>query len=356
MKIIWGILILLVIVVAHEMGHFLIARLNGIEVKEFTIGFGPKLVGWTSKGGTRFCIRLILFGAACVFEDLENEDEDADLETLYANSAYRKANVYSRIATTLAGPVFNLILAFIVGLFLMNYIDMPSTLITGLTEDSVAAEAGLLPGDYIVKVNNSRTYLYPEVSMAVQLGYGKPLSVVYERDGKRYSTELIPRLSEEYGYYMIGVEFGGEGYVPQKDAVHIIKDSYLYVRYMVKMTVDSIRMLFGGQAKVSDLAGPVGAVEIVGDEYDSAKEQGPLAVLVSMLNIMILLSANIGIINLFPIPAFDGGKLIFLLYEAIRGKPAEPKVEGVIQFIGIALLFVLLVVVMYNDIMRLFIK
>ena len=356
MKIVWGVLILLVIVLSHEMGHYIIARLNGIDVVEFTIGFGPKLFGWTTKSGTKFCVRLILFGAACVFENLEAEDENVDIETLFANSAYRKANVWSRIATTVAGPLFNLLLAFIVGLFLMNYVDMPTTVITGITENSAAEDAGLLPGDKIVKINNSRTYLYPEVSLAVQLGYGKPLNLVYERDGKKEKVELIPRMSEEYGYYMIGVEFGGQGYEEDKGALHIIKGSYLYVRYMVKMTVDSIRMLFGGQAKVSDLAGPVGAVEIVGDEYDSAKEQGTLAVVVSMLNIMLLLSANLGIINLFPLPALDGGKLLFLLYEAIRGKPADAKIESVIQFIGIALLLILMVVVMYNDIARLFVK
>lgn len=355
MKIVWGILILLVIVVSHEMGHFLIARLNGIEVKEFTIGFGPKLFGTTTKGGTKFSIRLILFGAACVFEDLDAEAEDEDIETIFANSSYRKANVWSRIATTVAGPFFNLLLAFVVGLFLMNYVDMPSAQITGILEDSAAEEAGLKVGDRICKINGSSTYLYPEVSLAVQLGYGKPLKVVYERDGRKNTIQLIPRMNEEYGTYMIGVEFGGPDAVREKGPLAIIKGSFLYVRYMVKMTVDSIRMLFTGSAKVTDLAGPVGAVEIVGDEYEMAKKEGNLAVVVSMLNIMLLLSANLGIINLFPLPALDGGKLLFLLYEAVRGKPADAKVESTIQVIGVALLLILMVIVMYNDIARLFI-
>ena len=356
MKIIWGILILLVIVVVHEMGHFIIARLNKIEVKEFTIGFGPKLFGWTLKGGTRFCVRLILFGAACVFDDLEGESDDADIETIYANSSYRKAGVWARIATTFAGPFFNLLLAFIVGLFLMNYIDMPTTVITGIIEGGAAEEAGLKAGDEIIKVNSSRTYLYPEVSLEVQLGYGKPLELVYERDGVRNHVSLIPKMNEEYGTYMIGVEFGGDANESPKSAIGIIKDSYFYVRYMVKMTVDSIRMLFTGKAQVSDLSGPVGAVEIVSDEYEAAKESGTLAVVLSMLNIMLLLSANIGIINLFPLPALDGGKLLFLLYEAVFKKSASPKVEGAIQFVGVALLLVLMVVVMYNDIVRLFVN
>ncbi|MCR5302111.1 MAG: RIP metalloprotease RseP [Lachnospiraceae bacterium] len=357
MKIIWGLLILAVIIFTHEMGHFLIARLNGIEVVEFTVGFGPKLFGFRTKGGTKFSIRLIMLGAACVFDDLEagNDDEEATLASIIANSSFRKANVWSRIATTIAGPFFNLLLAFVLGLFLMNYIDIPDTVISEVVEGRAAYDAGMKEGDRIISVNGSRCYLYPEVSTAVELGYGKPLTIVYERDGVRQKVEMVPEMNEEYGRFMIGVVFGGESEeAAPKGPLEIVRSSYLYVRYMVKMTFSSFRMLFSGQANVSELAGPVGAVEIVSDEYDSAKEMGTMAVVVSMLNIALLLSANIGIVNLFPIPAFDGGKLLFLIYEAVRGKPADAKVEGTIQLVGVGLLLILLVIVMYNDITRLF--
>ena len=354
MKILLGILILAVIVFTHEMGHFLIARLNGIDVVEFTVGFGPKIFGWKTKAGTKISVRLIMLGAACVFDDLDaDNDEDTDLATLIANSSFRKANVWSRIATTLAGPVFNLLLAFVLGLFLMNYIDIPDTTITGIQTDGAAYSAGIREGDKIISVNGSRCYLYPEVSTAVELGVGRPLTVVYEHEGQRNKVEVVPKMNEQYKRFMIGVEFGG-GPAPVKGPVQIVKSSYLYVRYMVRMTFASFRMLFAGQANVSELAGPVGAAQIVGEEYDSAKAAGPLAVVISMLNIALLLSANIGIVNLFPIPAFDGGKLLFLIYEAVRGKPANSKVEGTIQLVGVGILLVLLVVVMYNDITRLF--
>ena len=355
MKIVLGIAILAVIIITHEFGHYLIARLNGIEVVEFTIGFGPKLIGWKTKSGTKFSIRLIMLGAACVFDDLDaGTDEDTDLASMIANSSFRKANVWSRIATTLAGPFFNLLLAFVLGLFLMNYIDMPDTVVTEVNTDGAAYAAGIREGDKIISVNGSRCYLYPEVSTAVELGYGKPLTIVYEHEGEKKKVEVIPKMNNEYGRFMIGVTFGGQE-PAEKGAIDIVKSSYLYVRYMVKMTFSSVRMLFTGQAKVSDVAGPVGAAQIVGEEYDSAKEMGALAVVVSMLNIALLLSANIGIVNLFPVPAFDGGKLLFLLYEAIRGKPADAKVEGAIQLVGIGLLLALLVLVMYNDISRLFV-
>ena len=348
-------MILALIVITHEFGHFLIARLNGIEVLEFTIGFGPKLFGWKTKSGTKFSVRLIMLGAACVFDDLDaGVDENTDIASMIANSSFRKANVWSRIATTLAGPFFNLILAFILGLFLMNYIDMPSTVVTEVNTDGAAYAAGIREGDRIISVNGSRCYLYPEVSTAVELGYGKPLTIVYEHDGVRNKVEVIPKMNTEYGRFMIGVTFGG-GEPEPKGPLEIVSASYHYVRYMVKMTFASFRMIFSGQANVSDIAGPVGAAQIVGEEYDSAKENGALAVVVSMLNIALLLSANIGIVNLFPIPAFDGGKLLFLIYEAIRGKPADAKVEGTIQLIGVGLLLALLVLVMYNDISRLFV-
>jgi len=351
-KIIIGIFILAVIVFVHEFGHFLIARLNRIEVVEFTVGFGPKLWGWKTKGGTKVSVRLIMLGAACVFDDLDAMG-DADVSTLIANSSFRKANVWSRIATTIAGPLFNLLLAFVLGLFLMNYIDIPSTVVTHVQPDGAAYEAGMRDGDRIISVNGSRCYLYPEVSTAVELGVGRPLTIVYEHNGEKVTSQVIPKMNEKYGRFMIGVEFGG-GEAPEKGPLQIIKSSYCYVRYMVKMTFSSFRMLFVGQAKVSELAGPVGAVEIVGDEYESAKQNGALAVVVSLLNIAVLLSANIGIVNLFPIPAFDGGKLLFQLYEVVRGKPASSKVEGTIQLVGVGLLLILLVVVMYNDIARLF--
>ncbi len=355
MKILMGILILAVIVFVHEMGHFLIARLNGIEVVEFAVGFGPKLFGWKTKAGTKVNVRLIMLGAACVFDDLDAIDErdDGSIASLIANSSFRKANVWSRIATVIAGPAFNLLLAFVFGLFVMNYVDIPSTKVMHVNPEGAAYEAGMRDGDTIISVNGSRCYLYPEVSTAVELGYGRPLTIVYEHEGSKIKKEIVPKMNEEYGRFMIGVEFGGDEQT-ERGPLLIARDSFFYVRYMVKMTFSSIRMLFSGQAGVSDLAGPVGAVEIVGDEYESAKESGMLAVVVSMLNIALLLSANIGIVNLFPIPAFDGGKLLFLIYEAIRGKPASSKVEGTIQLVGVGLLLILFVVIMYNDITRLF--
>ena len=349
MKIVFGILILCIVVIAHEFGHMIVAKASGIEVKEFCIGFGPKIVGFT-KGGTLYSLRCIPFGGACIFDDMDANDENAIEE-----SQFRKAPVWSRFLTIFAGPFFNFLLAFVFALFLMSNIYYPSTEVVEVAEGGAAAEAGMVAGDKIISINHSRVYLYPEVSMAVQLGVGRPLALVYEHEGVKHSVELIPKYDKEYGSYMIGVTFGStdevdEGHSPGE----VIRNSYCYVRYMIKMTFASLRMLFTGQAGIDDMSGPVGVVEIVGEEYESAKTVGPLMVLLSMLNIAVLISANLGVVNLLPLPALDGGRLVFILIEAIRGKPVDAKTEGVVHFVGIALLLILMVVVMYNDIARLF--
>lgn len=374
-KVLIGIIMLCIIVVSHELGHMLIAKASHIEVKEFWIGFGPKLLGF-EKGGTKYCLRLIPLGGACVFEDpeeLENSDNSDNSENqelsevssvenetpheenseLSKTKKFNEASVWARIATLFAGPLFNFILAFLLGLVVFANSYMPSTKVVDVTEGSPAQEAGIMAGDTIVKINSSRVYLFPEVSMAIQMGIGKPLEVTYRRDNHDYSTQLIPVMNEEYGYYMIGVSFGGEDEAASRGPVDIIKGSYQYVRYMVKMSYMSFGMLFNGQASVRDMSGAVGIVSVVSDEYDAAAAVSPLAVLVSMLNIAVLISANLGVVNLLPFPALDGGRLLFAFYEVVSGKKPNQKVEGIINLIGMALLLLLLIFTMFNDVLRL---
>lgn len=380
MKIIIGILIFCVIVVVHELGHMLVAKANHIEVREFWVGFGPLLCSFT-KGGTKYCLRAIPFGGACVFDLPEEEAEDGnkesatsdlneaaaepgvtEVEGVKIDSKYagRKgkllndASALAKIATLFAGPFFNFVLAFILGIVVMAYSVIPSTRINEVVADSPAMAAGLEAGDTIVKINGSRVYMYPEVSVAIQLGVGKPLSLEYEHDGKRIKTELIPTLNEETGTYMIGVVFGGDEVEANKSALTVLSDSYKYVRYMIKVTYQSLGMLFKGAASVKDMSGPVGIVSVVADEYDAAASISVLAVVVSMLNIAVLLSANLGVLNLLPLPALDGGRLVFAIYELITGNKPSQKVEGFVHFIGSALLILLAIYIVFNDIIKLF--
>lgn len=342
MKIVLTLIILCVIVIAHEFGHYIIARANGIEVKEFFVGFGPTILK-KKKGGTLYSLKLIPFGGACVFMDEEELDHP---ETC----SYLNASVYSRIATILAGPVFNFILAFLLSLFVIGACGYSTTKLIDVTEGSPAYEAGLRAGDELVKINNSKVYFYGEVTFETMQNSGEPIDVVYKRDGQKNSTVVIPKFDEEYGRMMMGITFGDS--VAKPSPLNTIKYSFLNVRYWIKLTVKSLGMLFTGHASVDDLSGPIGVTQAVSEVYDEASEFGIMAIIYSLLDMAILITANLGVMNLLPFPALDGGKLIFLIYEAIVGKPANRKVEGAVNFAGMMLLFLLMIFVMYNDIAK----
>lgn len=198
--------------------------------------------------------------------------------------------------------------------------------------------------------------------MYLQMNNSKEdLEVIYEHDGKEVTTTVTPakytQTDEETGKvvsesYMIGIS--GLGIREKGNPFEILKYSMYEVRYVIVSTYENIGMLFTGKLGVKDLAGPVGIVDVIGDSYEQAAESGALTVLLTMLDLAILLTANLGVMNLLPLPALDGGRLVFLLIEAITGKKVSTTVEAVIHFVGLLLLFALMIFVMFNDIMRIF--
>lgn len=369
-KIILFLLIFGLVVVAHEFGHFLLAKINGIRVVEFSVGMGPKLCKFQGKE-TLYTLRLLPIGGACMFDqedglevqqkaDKEKEKKEsgkADAVLLAGGSeaeqdgSFASAKVGARIATVIAGPIFNFILAFILSLFVVGMCGSDRAEIYSVTEGYPAAEAGLQAGDRIISLNGERVYLYREVSFFSGASRGESVKVVYERDGERCTTTVTPLFDEQAGRYYMGFTGG----VYEKDnALEIIRDSYYEVRYWIKLTFKSLIMLFNGQASVRDLSGPVGVAQVVGEVYDEASTYGMITIIASMLNIAILLSANLGVLNLLPLPALDGGRLVFMVIEVFRGKPVPKEKEAIVHFVGFALLMVLMVFVLYNDILRLF--
>lgn len=360
-QIILFLLIFGLVVVAHEFGHFLLAKMNGIHVVEFSVGMGPKLIKVQGKD-TLYTLRLLPIGGACIFEQedgLEEEEKDKEngktegyLEDTQENDgSFIHAKVWKRIATVAAGPIFNFLLAFLLSLIVVGVAGSDRPDLVSVMDGYPAQEAGLMPGDRIISLNGGRVYLYREVSFFSGLSQGKPVTVVYERGGERYTTVITPRYDEQAGRYYMG--FSGGAYI-KDNALETIRDSYYEVRYWIKMTIQSLRMLFNGQASVRDLSGPVGVAQVVGEVYEEASTYGLLTVVINMLNIAILLSANLGVLNLLPLPALDGGRLVFMLIEAVRGKPVPRDKEAIVHFIGFALLMILMVFVLYNDILRLF--
>lgn len=343
------------VVIAHEFGHFLIAKANGIHVVEFAVGMGPSLLSF-QKGGTKYSLKLFPIGGACMFEGEDGlaEKDEASGETEGPGS-FLKAKVWSRIATVAAGPFFNFILAFIIAFIMVNMIVISDPVAAQVQEGSGAQEAGLQDGDRIVLLNGERVYLFQEISMFMQLTYsGGPLEVVYERDGSRYSTTLTPKYDEEYGRYMLGISNGDYREVSGFES---LKYAWYEMRFSVKSTYKSLGMLFSGRVSREDVAGPVGiAVNVVGATYEAAKDYGWQNVLVNMLNITLALSVNLGILNLLPIPALDGGRLVFLLIEVVRGRPVPPEKEGIVHFIGFVFFMILMVLVFFNDLVNIFVK
>lgn len=341
-----------VVVIAHEFGHFLIAKANGIHVVEFAIGMGPNIVSF-KKGGTKYSLKLFPIGGACMFEG-EDGVMEKDEAVEPGPGSFLKANVWARIATVVAGPVFNLILAFVIAFIMVNLdVAIRDPVATQVVEGGGAQEAGLQDGDRILSLGGQKIKLYQEISLYMQAVYrGGDLEVTYERDGERYTTVLTPQYDERYGYYLLGIS--NSDFVEPK-GVQTLTYAWYEMRYSVKATYMSLGMLFRGQVSRQDVAGPVGiAVNVVGATYEAAKEYGWMNVLLNMLNITLMLSVNLGLLNLLPIPALDGGRLVFLLIEVIRGKPVPPEKEGIVHFIGLMFFMVLMVFIFFNDLANIF--
>ena len=362
-----------VIVLSHEFGHFIVAKKNGIHVVEFAIGMGPTLFH-RDRGGTKYSIKLLPFGGACMFEgdpglsgEEEEQPEHREQSGVYrempvgakeifplqkdVGGSFLEAPVWVRIATSFAGPFANLLLGFLIALILVAYRGTDLPVIQMVSEDSAAEEAGLMAGDVITRMNGEKIHVYREVRLNSMLNSdGKDFSISYLRDGREYSVVLTPKYSEEDGRYYIGLIGTGE-YVSCR-GFSIVRYAFYESEFVIRNTIKSLQMFVTGKLGKDDISGPVGVASYVGETYEIAKEYGFITVLMSMLELVVLLSINIGIINLLPLPALDGGRLVFLFVEVIRGRPVPPEKEGFVHMAGVILFFLLMLFVMYNDIMR----
>ena len=348
-SIILFIIIFSTIVVAHEFGHFILAKANGIRVLEFSVGMGPTICGFT-KGETKYSLKLLPFGGACMFDGedgLNMEDGKAPDE-----GSFLAANVWARISSVAAGPIFNFILAFLFSLIVVGYCGSDLPVLNEVTEGGAAEAAGLQSGDIIKEINGENIHLYREISLISMVNQGESMEIVYERDGQKYETTLNPIYDESAGRFYMGIYGAGE--YQKHSGFGLIKYSAYEVQYWMRATIKSLTMMLQGNVSKDDVSGPVGIAQIVGETYEETKEYGVSSVVLSMMNIAILLSVNLGVINLLPLPALDGGRLVFLFVEVIRGKPVPPEKEGMVHFIGLVVFMILMVLIMYNDIMRLF--
>ena len=345
MNILIAIIVFSLLILFHELGHFTLAKLNGILVNEFSLGLGPTIIGFT-KGETKYSLKLLPFGGACM---MEGEDESSD-----DDRAFNKKGVWARISVVAAGPIFNFIMAVAFSFIVLTFAGVDTAKLTDVIDGYAAQEAGLQAGDTIVGMGGKDIHFYREISLYATFHVGEPVEVVYERDGQEYTTTLTPKYDEESGRYLYGfISSGGREKV---GFFENIKYAFCELGYYIDVTIQSLKMLVTGGASVNDLSGPVGIVQSMGEVYEeSVQNDGIFIALLNMMNWAIMLSANLGVMNLLPIPALDGGRLVFLFVEAIRGKALDPEKEGMVHLVGIALLFLLMFVVMFNDIRKIFI-
>ena len=342
MGVILAILIFSFIIFFHELGHFLLAKKNGIRVDEFSIGMGPRLLS-KQAGETRYSWKLLPIGGSCMM----GEDDVDDM----SEGSFNSKSVWARISVIVAGPIFNFILAFIFAMILVIWVGVDRPVIGNVAEGYPAEAAGLQTGDKIISLNNTKIHIFREISSYNLYHAGEEVVVGYERDGEQYSVNIQP-VQEEEGYYLLGL--GSVGYT-KASGLEVVKYGAYEVKYWISSTLQNLKGLVTGLFGIKDLSGPVGIVNIVDDTYQQSKSSGIGAVVMNLMYLAIILSANLGVMNLLPLPALDGGRLVFLTAEGVRGKRVPPEKEGFVHMIGLVLLLLLMAVVMYNDIRSIFV-
>ncbi len=330
-----SLLVFLLVVMLHEFGHFSIAKLSGIKVNEFSIGMGPKIYQ-KQKGETFYSLRALPVGGYVAMEGEEENSHDP--------RAFNNVSIVKRMAVVLAGAFMNFVLAFIAFTLIFSIVGYGSSEIKKVISNSPADKAGIQSGDLIIKINENKVKDIYDINSIISKNQKEEMDFQINRGGNILNVKIKPEYSVENQMYLIGIT--------SKLDHSILKSISLGANRtleMSKLILKSIKMMFSGSFKMEYLSGPVGVVQLIGSESSKG--------FLNFLQILGLISVNLGVFNLLPIPALDGGKFLFLLIEALRGKPIDEKIEQGLSLIGISLLFSLMIyVTIFNDIGRLFNK
>lgn len=327
-----AILVFGLLVFFHELGHFSVAKLFGIRVHEFAIGMGPKLV-YTKKHGTTYSLRVFPIGG---FVRMEGEDENSDSE-----DSFGKKSVSQRIGVILAGPLMNFILGFLCFFIIFFYLGVPSTTIGNIIPQSPAELYGLQTHDKILEIDGEMIESWDQLVSMIVASQGSPIQITYQREGLVVTQTMTPEIDEASGRPMIGIVPGIE-----KSVTGAMSNGLSQTRLIFTEILRFLQQLIRGQADTSDVAGPVGIISLVGQASRSGW--------IDVVGLAGLISINLGIMNLLPIPALDGSRIIFLVLEAMRGKPVDPEKEAMVHMVGITLLMLLMIVITYKDITTFF--
>ena len=345
-----ALIIFSMIVLVHEFGHFIVAKKNGIAVEEFAVGMGPKILS-KKVGETVYSIRILPLGGFC---QMLGEDSESDSEKAFGNKS-----VLQRILVVIAGASMNFILALLIFICLIgcNGVEIPK--VRKVLPDSPAYKSGILAGDYIYKINNNRVHVIQDLNFYLSdLKDKKELDLVVKRRNKLLDFRIKLSDEENKNYilgfekdYLTGFMTNINGY-KHVNIFDMFFNAIFMILFYIKLTFVGLFRLICLKLRLKDMAGPVGIVKIIGDVYNNSAKQAIFYRISELANFTAVLSANIGIFNLLPWPALDGGRLFFLLLEALRHKKISQERESLVHFIGFVVLIIFAVIITISDILK----
>jgi len=368
--------VLSLLILVHEFGHFIVAKLMGVKVNEFAIGMGPRLLKW-GKGETVYAIRALPIGGFCAMEGEDegaptpaavggNADREEDVTPSDPSRSFANKKVWRRILIVVAGAAMNLILGFVLLLVSNGFLQKPhpetgtvlfaTTTIAALDETTPAYQSGLRPRDTILEVNGRRIFMTSDLMMEMQNDADGVLDMVVRRgEGEvclpQVAFERV--LNKETGATQLKYDFMLYG--EERTFFNTITQSAKQEVSIATMVWRTLVDMVQGDYGLNDLSGPVGTVDIIADAVgDTVTQENRLVAWQNLIMLMVMITVNLGVFNLLPLPALDGGRLIFLLWEGITRKRVPAKWEGVVHLVGIALLLLLMLVVTYSDITKFF--
>ncbi len=345
------IIVLGVLIFFHELGHFLVARLLGVGVERFSLGFGPKLIGKTI-GITEYQISAIPLGG---YVKMVGESPDSELDPSDIPISFTHKHVFKRILIVAAGPFFNILLALIIffGIFQISGLLILKPGIGAVNEGTPAYMAGLKKNDLVVSIDGVDISSWEDMANAIMASKGKTLAISVLRGDKILTKNVTPEVkkiknifNEDVDRYVIGITASGEVFKKDLNFFQAVSESINQTYQITALTIKGVVKLFQGTVSPKTLGGPIMIAQMAGQQ---AKEGA-----VNLIFFIALISINLAILNFLPIPVLDGGHLLFFFIEAIKGSPVSVKVREISQQAGIFVLILLMIYVFYNDIARVF--
>ncbi len=347
------VIVLGVLIFFHELGHFLVARLLGVGVETFSLGFGPKMIG-KKIGITDYRISAVPLGG---YVKMVGEQPDADLDPADIPLSFTHKNVFKRILIVAAGPFFNLLLALIIfyGIFQISGMLILKPSIGEINEGTPAYRTGLKKGDLVVSIDGVKISTWEDMAKMITTSKGKTLSISVIRSNSMRVVDVTPEpkifkniFNEDIERYVIGVTASGDFFTKDLNVFQALSQSFIQTYQITALTIKGVVKLFQGTVSPKTLGGPIMIAQMAGQEARAG--------VVNFIFFIALISINLAILNFLPIPVLDGGHLLFFFVEAVTGRPVSIKIREIAQQAGIFVLILLMIYVFYNDIARVFLS